>query len=52
MTDSELNRECSLCGNDATELVECKRCGELFCADCGDFENEVCDDCLDEEDEE
>ncbi len=37
---------CEICGEDVSEVKECKMCGVIFCQDCGDFERELCEDCI------
>lgn len=40
---------CEICGEEATEIVACKRCGIHFCSHCGDIDAELCLDCSEEE---
>ncbi|MFH1774846.1 MAG: hypothetical protein ABH874_07815 [Methanobacteriota archaeon] len=42
--------ECEICGVEAAEIYECKECGTLFCGNCGDPVEELCEFCSEEED--
>jgi len=39
---------CELCGEYEPTIFKCKICGTLFCEYCGDAEEEVCINCLEE----
>ena len=39
---------CELCGEYEPTIFKCKICGTLFCEYCGDGEEEVCINCLEE----
>jgi hypothetical protein len=41
---------CEICGEDVTEISECRECGTLFCNNCGDTVEELCEYCQEEED--
>ncbi|MFQ5815659.1 MAG: hypothetical protein ACE5G7_04090 [Candidatus Hydrothermarchaeaceae archaeon] len=42
--------ECGICGEKTAEISKCKECGTLFCDDCGDTVEELCEYCQEEED--
>lgn len=42
--------ECEICGEEVKECHKCKECGTLFCENCGDPAEEVCEFCMEEED--
>ena len=40
---------CAICGMESDNLYKCKRCGDLFCEECGDIDEKLCLFCLDDE---
>ena len=42
---------CEICENEVDEVYTCKECGSKFCANCGDPERSLCEDCLAYEEE-
>ena len=39
---------CELCGESEEPIYKCKRCGTSFCECCGDVQEEICVNCLEE----
>ncbi len=37
---------CEICGEEVDEVRQCRICGVMFCRNCGDFERDICQDCL------
>ena len=42
---------CDVCGEEVDKVYECKECGTMFCADCGNPKKMLCSFCLEEEEE-
>ena len=43
---------CTLCGEDADSVTECKECGAKFCEFCGAPDDKLCEYCIDDVDNE
>ncbi|MCW4048534.1 MAG: hypothetical protein NWE89_02240 [Candidatus Bathyarchaeota archaeon] len=40
---------CLTCGVEDEHVTRCKRCGETFCAECGEPDKKLCIYCLDDD---
>ncbi len=49
---SHKSKNCELCKCIEEELRDCKKCATVFCDNCGDKERNLCQDCLQFEEEE
>ena len=43
---------CEYCGEIEDKVIKCKQCGTKFCEYCGEPENQLCDECIDNDDDE
>lgn len=38
--------KCDICGYNKKDLISCKECNQSFCEECGDKKRELCEHCI------